>query len=54
MSARGPTSLVAQMLDVVPEGPVPTAAEMTFAEAEKLFDRYSLNALTTKPYHGSD
>jgi hypothetical protein len=48
MSARGHTSLIAQMLDVVPEGPVPTTTDMTFAEAEKMFDRYSLETLTAK------
>ena len=53
MQARGHDALVAQMLDMVYDGPLAATAGMDFVEAEALFDRYSLTGITETPYHGS-
>uniref|UniRef100_UPI00262D110C glycosyltransferase family 2 protein n=2 Tax=Paracoccus TaxID=265 RepID=UPI00262D110C len=53
MRARGHSAMVAQMLDMVPDGPVSAAAGIDFAQAERIFDRFSLTEITKAPYHGS-
>lgn len=50
MTARGHTALVAQMLDMVYDGPVAETDGMDFAEAERRFDRFSLRNIAEKPY----
>lgn len=50
MTARGHTALVAQMLDMVYDGPIADTDSMDFAEAERRFDRFSLMNITDKPY----
>lgn len=51
MSARGHSALVAQMLDMVYDGPITETAGIPFDEAEQLFDRYSLCNITKEGYH---
>lgn len=53
MTVRGHSALVAQMLDMVFDGPMSAAALIDFAEAERQFDRFSLRGLSRTPYHGS-
>lgn len=53
MSARGHDAMVAQMLDMVCDGPVSATAGIGFAEAERSFDRFSLAGIRAVPYHGS-
>lgn len=50
MTARGHTALVAQMLDMVYDGPIADTDSMDFAKAERHFDRFSLMNITDKPY----
>lgn len=52
MSARGHSAMVAQMLDMVHDGPVSETAGIGFAEAERLLDRFSLRDISEEPYHG--
>lgn len=53
MTARGHSALVAQMLDMVPDGPVSAMSNLSFSTIEQRFDRYSLNDIKAFPYHGS-
>lgn len=53
MSARGHSAMVAQMLDMVHDGPVSETAGLGFAEAERLLDRFSLRDIREKPYDSS-
>ncbi|MBB1492645.1 glycosyltransferase family 2 protein [Paracoccus sp. MC1854] len=53
MNARGHSAMVAQMLDMVFDGPASAAASIDFSQAERLFDRYSLAAIRKVPYHES-
>lgn len=53
MSARGHTALIAQMLEMVYDGPVSATDGMPFVEAAQKFDRFSLGEITSPPYHGS-
>ena len=50
MAARGHSAMVAQMLDMVHDGPVSEAAGIDFAEAERRLDRFSLENISEKPY----
>ena len=50
LTARGHTAMVAQMLDMVYDGPVSETDGMDFAEAERRFDRFSLRHINEKPY----
>lgn len=50
MSARGHTALVAQMLDMVHDGPVTDTIGLDFCTAEAAFDRFSLRDISEKPY----
>lgn len=50
MSARGHSAMIAQMLDMVYDGPLSETASMDFAEAAQRFDRFSLNEIREKPY----
>lgn len=51
MTARGHNALVAQMLDMVHDGPISETAGIGFAEAERVLDRCSLQNLRSEPYH---
>lgn len=50
MSARGHSALVAQMLDMVHDGPLSETAGMDFAQAAQHFDCFSLRNISEKPY----
>lgn len=50
MSARGHNAMVAQMLDMVHDGPVSEAASMDFAQAARRLNRFSLKNISEKPY----
>lgn len=51
LEKRGQTGLLAQMLEMVPDGPLETVDGMTFAEARRKFLHYSLNDISAYPYH---
>lgn len=50
LGARGHSALVAQMLDMVPDGPLSETAGIGFSEAARRFDRFSLKNISEKPY----
>lgn len=53
MNARGHSAMVAQMLDMVFDGPASAASGIDFAEAEQVFSQFSLAKISKTSYHGS-
>lgn len=51
MARRRHSALVAQMLEMVPDGPLSEACGLDFAQAAQRFDRCSLNEINRLPYH---
>ncbi|MFV0334269.1 MAG: glycosyltransferase family 2 protein [Tropicimonas sp.] len=51
MTARGQTGLVAQMLELVPDGPLSAVATLSYPEVRKVFRNYSTENITAYRYH---
>ena len=51
LSARGQTGLVAQMLELVPDGPLSAFTGLSYSEARKAFRCYSIDNITAHSYH---
>lgn len=51
---RGYTAVVANMLDLVPEGPLFQAPQDSFSDAIKSFTHYDLGNISAHAYHGGD
>lgn len=54
VSARGHTGVIAQMLEMVPNGSLRTASNMDFATSVAAFNRYSTDNITKAAYHGGE
>ena len=51
LSERGHTGLLAQMLEMVPEGPLAKVDDLAFDTARERFRHYSLKDISALPYH---
>lgn len=51
LEAQGATALVAQMLEMVPQGPIRAAARLSYDEALMAFDHYDLRDVRRHYYH---
>jgi hypothetical protein len=54
LSERGQTGLVAQMLEMVPDGPLEDHSGVDFATARRLFRYYSTQNITSYDYHSEE
>ncbi|SDK93484.1 Glycosyl transferase family 2 [Aliiruegeria lutimaris] len=54
LSDRGHTGLLAQMLEMVPEGPLADVDDLGFDAVRERFRKYSLNDISALPYHSGD
>ncbi|WP_308917967.1 glycosyltransferase family 2 protein [Jannaschia sp. LMIT008] len=51
LNEAGCTGLMAAMLEMVPEGPIATASDVSFADALRTYRRCSTNDISTVAYH---